>query len=85
MSNEELQQRIVVLENLLANLIYNGEYKFLKNVTFGPGAKIGLYGVPAIPRQAAITPPSSGATIDGPARAAIDTIIIDLQKIGITF
>lgn len=95
---QQLRQRVTDLENLLGNLTYNGEYRFTKNVNFGPNAKldgnltigetaskIGLYGVAPIARQTAITSPSGGTTVDSQARTAINTIILTLKNVGITF
>jgi hypothetical protein len=45
---------------------------------------IAMYGATPLARQAAITPPSGGATVDSNARTAIGTIITALQKFGIT-
>ncbi len=95
----QLKQRVQVLENLLANLMFNGEYKFLRNVNFGPNAKlsltgdlslgvssskVGFYGASPVARQAAVTSPSGGATVDSQARTAIDALRSRLTTIGIT-
>ena len=50
----------------------------------GVGQKLGFYGTTPVARQAAITAPSGGATIDAQARTAITTIISRLQTIGLT-
>ena len=99
MTQQELEQRVHVLENLLANLIYNGEYKFLKNVNFGPGAtlnltgdvevgtsgsKVGFYGATKIVQQSAVTAPSGGSTIDSQSRTAITSLIAVLHNLGLT-
>lgn len=95
----QLQQRVQTLESLLANLIYNGEYKFLKNVGFGPnaklnltgslelgtsGSKVGFYGVAPVVRQATILSPSGGTVVDIQARTAINQIVGFLTTIGLT-
>lgn len=97
---EQLQQRVKALEALVANLTFNGEYRFLKNVNFGPKAKlsltgdlslgissskVGFYGATPVARQAAISPASGGTVIDIQARSVEGTIISRLQTIGITF
>lgn len=46
--------------------------------------KLGFHGATPTIRQAAITPPSGGATIDSQARTAIAAVITALQTKGIT-
>lgn len=46
--------------------------------------KIGFLGATPIVQQGIITPPTGGATIDSAARTAINAIITDLQKFGLT-
>jgi len=46
--------------------------------------KIGFYGKTPVVQASAITSPSGGLTVDGPARSAIDSIRVALTNIGIT-
>lgn len=48
------------------------------------GEKIGFLGHAPIARQAAITAPTGGATVDAQSRTAIGTIITVLQSFGLT-
>jgi hypothetical protein len=45
--------------------------------------KIGFYGITPVARQAAISEPSGGVTVDAEARSAITAVIGRLQTIGI--
>ncbi len=46
--------------------------------------KVGFFGATPVIQQNAVTPASGGATIDGPARTAINTVITILQTLGLT-
>lgn len=46
--------------------------------------KLGFFGHAPVAQQAAITAPSGGATIDAPARTAINDIRTTLQSLGFT-
>ena len=97
---EALTKRVQALEAMLFNIVYQGgEYRFLRNVKFGPnatlslngnlalgdsGSLIGMYGVTPIARQAAVTAPGGGTVIDIQARAAITDVISRIRTIGIT-
>lgn len=48
------------------------------------GDKVGFLGATPIARQASITNPTGGATVDAQARTAIGTIITILQSFGFT-
>ncbi len=57
---------------------------YFQNTVYLP-TKIAFFGSQTpISKQAAITPPSGGATIDSEARTAINTIITRLQSLGLT-
>ena len=47
-------------------------------------SKIGFYGVAPVARQASISAPSGGGTVDSQARTAINTIISRLSTSGLT-
>jgi len=49
----------------------------------GTGSKLALYGNTPIARQAHITDPTGGATIDAEARTAINSILAQMDNIGI--
>lgn len=44
--------------------------------------KLGFFGVAPVVQQGVVTPASGGATIDGPARTAINAVITRLQALG---
>lgn len=46
--------------------------------------KIGFFNHSPVVQQAAIVPPSGGATVDSQARTAVDSIITELQNLGLT-
>lgn len=48
------------------------------------GSKVGFYNTTPVVQAGAIASPAGGATVDGPARAAIDAIRVALTNIGIT-
>ncbi len=64
-----------------------------KNIKLGDGTgtkigttstqKLGLYGTTPTAKQATVSAPSGGATVDSQARSAIGELIIRLQTIGI--
>lgn len=93
---ENLRQRVRALENLTANLIFNGRYRFLKDVEFGPNAhlvsslgKLGFFGTAPVVQAAAISQPTSAGAgynqaVAQTSVAAINAILIVLKAYGLT-
>ncbi len=89
---QNLQDRIVKLEQIINLLVKPDSYVFERPLKAGAnglkigvsGNKMSVYGVMPIAKQAAITGPTGGGTIDSQARTAINTIITTLQNFGIT-
>lgn len=81
---QDVARRLDTLEYKINRLDRSNRYVFEKDIATLKGIKIGLYGVPPILQQAAITAPSGGAVIDVQARAAIALLILADKNVGIT-
>lgn len=85
---EQLEKTVKQLTDVLSSMLQNSnatKIYFKNQLQTDAQSLIGLYGVDPIKRQAAITAPSGGGTVDSQSRTAIGLIITALKNIGITF
>lgn len=97
---DSLKKEVAFLKNVITNIGGSLEFKTLvqtyarnsSKVTDieidgelnHDGSKIGFFGVTPIARQAGISDPSGGVTIDSQARTAINSILDVLDAYGLT-
>lgn len=90
------QIKIIELESKVADLIRNQNLLmtffrdstptklYLRNIiSFDKESQIGFFGANPVKKQASITAPSGGGTVDSQARTAIGSIITTLQTLGL--
>ena len=82
MTPEERQLLDEVLYRL-RRLDRSDRYLFEKHIATRSDIKIGFFGLEPVSQQAAVSSPTGGATIDGSARAAINSLISRLQAYGL--
>lgn len=78
----QLKKEVAELKSIIYKDNFSSSQIFRKDVTFL--GKIGFYNNTPVAQQAAIASPSGGATVDGAARAAIDSIRTTLTNLGLT-
>ncbi len=96
---ESLTQQVKLLTDLQYKnnfsdlIIFDKRVRFNRNITIGqdglrigmsPTEKVSLFGENPVIQQAAISPPSGGATIDSQARTAISSLITLMSTFGFT-
>lgn len=84
---QQLERQINQLSNVLSSILQNStatKIYFKNQVQFDAQGQVGFFGANPVKKQAAITAPSGGATVDSQARTAISTIITTLQTLGLT-
>lgn len=90
---DEQQLRIMKLEKEVKEMreifdnIFGGSNQtrlYLKRkIAFDRESLVGFFGVEPVKKQASITAPSGGATVDSQSRTAIGSIITTLQTLGL--